>query len=556
MSIDLGRRLIASGAAPRDKVQAALFLSVVRGIPFTRALVDRGAITERELDEELSRYAGLALRHVAGAPDLVAKLPRAMCRRLCALPTRIDLFTGTVDVAAADPLDPHLEAEFSFHLGAPVRVLRAPTAAVEEAIRRIELSAAQVAPSRRERGRRATPPFPHGAPQSSIPPPPTASEPLPLVNKRGEREEDELPIVIMPAPPTRRGTPTDMDISDPSPQRPFRVPAPPSGRSVVEPQANRAIAAATASARRPAPAPSEPGDDQPRVSFPSSPPPSGPVSSSLPLAVAPPELTAWRGATHGRPALDSSLFSRTSSVSAQRLVDPETAHDRSAIWTTHDVAPATTPSSGIKRVTSDPPPAPHSFAPTPSARMGVSWTLEPSVYEQDAEEDEPQRDTIAGPPPLPFPDPSAILGALTRAATRDEIVKLALGGASLFARRVALFAVKRDGYHGWACNEEFGDEEGLRALLIPSEQSSILATSTATSIYLGPIAETPAHERLLAVMERASPDVAAIAVRVAGRPAAILVADDLGDTLTGTRRMDELARAVGEALARLLAARG
>jgi len=555
MSIDLGRRLIASGAAPRDKVQAALFLSVVRGIPFTRALVDRGAITERELDEELSRYAGLALRHVAGAPDLVAKLPRAMCRRLCALPTRIDPFTGTVDVAAADPLDPHLEAEFSFHLGAPVRVLRAPMAAVEEAIRRIELSAAQAPPSRRGRARRVTPPFPHGAPQSSIPPPPTGSEPLPLVNKRGERDEDERPIVIMPAPPTRRGTPTEMDIAEPSPQRPLRVPAPTSGKSVVEPQANRAIAAATVSARSPAPSPSEPGDDQPRVSFPSSPPPSGPVSSSLPLAVAPPELTAWRGATHGRPALDPSLFSRTPSASAPRVMETETAHDRSAIWTTHDVAPATTPSSGIKRVTSEPPPAPHSFAPTPSARMGVGWTLEPAVYEQDVE-DEPQRETMAGPPPLPFPDPSAILGALARAATRDEIVKLALGGASLFARRVALFAVKRDGYHGWACNAEFGDEDALRALLIPPDQPSVLATSTATSIYLGPIPDTPAHDGLLGVMERASSDVAAIAVRVAGRPAAILVADDLGDTLTGTRRMDELARAVGEALARLLAARG
>ena len=72
----------------------------------------------------------------------------------------------------------------------------------------------------------------------------------------------------------------------------------------------------------------------------------------------------------------------------------------------------------------------------------------------------------------------------------------------------------------------------------------------------GPVPETPAHEGLLAVMERASADVAVVAVRVAGRPAAVLLADDLGDTLTGTRRMDELARAVGDALARLLSARG
>src|SRR5689334_6944058 len=151
-------------------VQSALLLSVVRQIPFTRALVDRGAITEAELDEEIARHAGPGLRHVMGSAELVAKLPRAMCRRLCALPTRIDPFTGMVDVAAADPLDPHIEVEMSFHLGAPVRVLRAPIGAVEEAIRRMELMAAQPAPAKKNRSRRVTPASPYGAPQSSIPP--------------------------------------------------------------------------------------------------------------------------------------------------------------------------------------------------------------------------------------------------------------------------------------------------------------------------------------------------------------------------------------------------
>jgi hypothetical protein len=53
-------------------------------------------------------------------------------------------------------------------------------------------------------------------------------------------------------------------------------------------------------------------------------------------------------------------------------------------------------------------------------------------------------------------------------------------------------------------------------------------------------------------MGHASADVAAVAARVGGRPAMILFADDLRDTLLATRRMEELARAVGEALARLL----
>lgn len=530
MSIELGRRLIAANLVTREKVQAALLLSVVRGIPFTRALVDRGAISEAELDEEIARHTGPGLRHVQGSHELVLKLPRAMCRRLCALPTRLDPFTGTVDVAAADPLDPHIEAEMSFHLGAPVRVMRAPIGAVEEAIRRIELEAAQPAAPKKHRSRRITPAAPFGAPQSSIPPPTLGSTPIPLVKRVGEAEPEAQPKPTRD-PTTRRGTPATM---------------------------GAAQLAATGTHRT--------NDEPPRVSFPSTPPP-GPISVPPELAVAPPEISAWRGAAHGRPALDPSLFSRiptSDGGTAPRVVDAAgepPKEERSSMWTTYDAPSA----EALSAVFAAPPVAslagPSSFAPAPSARPGAVSVPPPAAAfmaseQGDDPDEEPQRKTIAGPPPLPFPDPSAIIAALGRASTRDEIVQLALGGASLFARRVALFAVKRDGYHGWACNDQFGDEEALRALAVPLDSPSLFATAAATSIYLGPVPETPAHAGLLAVMEEASNDVAAVAVRVAGRPAAVLVVDELGDTLTGTRRMDELGRAVGEALARLLAARG
>ncbi len=549
MSVELGRRLIAANLVPREKVQEALLLSVVRGIPFTRALVDRGAITEAELDEEIARYAGPGLRHVQGAPDLVAKLPRAMCRRLCALPTRIDPFTGTVDVAAADPLDTHIELEMSFHLGAPVRVLRAPMGAVEEAIRRIELTAAQPEGPKKPRPRRVTPASPYGAPQSSIPPPPTISTPIPLVKRVPEGAEPDASQAST-TPATRRGAPPGT----------LRAGAP------VE----RALRSALPGTRA---APATVGsEDPPRVSFPSTPPP-GPASVPSPLAVAPPELTAWRGAT--RPTLDPSLFSRAPSSdggTAPRVVNDAPNEEKDArsttMWTTHDAPVVGSLAPALGGSIPDAHAGPNSFAPTPSARRGGGVSVPPPAMSlpvptkgspaavEDPHEEEPQRQTFVGPPPLPFPDPSAILGALARAATRDEIVSLALGGAALFARRVALFAVKRDGFYGWTCNEEFGDDEALRALMIPHDMPSVFATATATSIYLGPVPETPAHEGLLAVMEHASPDVSVVAVRVAGRPAAVLLVDDLGDTLTGTRRMDELARAVGEALARLLSARG
>ena len=139
MSIDLGRRLIAAGVVSPEEVEAALFVSVARGVPLPRVLVDRGAVSERALEEELERMGGLGMRQVNGAAELCARLPRAMCRRLSALPTAIESATGVVDVAATDPLNPHVASELGFHLGAPIRVLRAPIGAVEDAIRRLEL---------------------------------------------------------------------------------------------------------------------------------------------------------------------------------------------------------------------------------------------------------------------------------------------------------------------------------------------------------------------------------------------------------------------------------
>ncbi len=230
MPIDLGRRLIAEGVVAPEEVEAALFLSVVRGVHFARVLIDRGAVTERQLDDELERLGGLGLRHVVASSELVSRLPRAMCRRLAAIPVRLDPMTGVVDVAAADPLDPHVAAEFGFQFGAPIRVLRAPIGAIEEVLRQLELGAE---PADRSRPRRATPPFPHGAPQSTIPPPPSEELAIPLV-RRIEAEpvtremstrripivdngDDEVTDVVLPLQNTRI-------IGEPTPRAAVSVP--------------------------------------------------------------------------------------------------------------------------------------------------------------------------------------------------------------------------------------------------------------------------------------------------------------------------------------------
>ena len=84
----------------------------------------------------------------------------------------------------------------------------------------------------------------------------------------------------------------------------------------------------------------------------------------------------------------------------------------------------------------------------------------------------------------------------------------------------------------------------------------MMATAAVAGVYLDPIPETPAHEELLSIMGRSSLSVAAVAVRVGGRTAMVVVADDLEDPLAGVQFMEELARAIGEALSRLLSAHG
>ena len=171
--------------------------------------------------------------------------------------------------------------------------------------------------------------------------------------------------------------------------------------------------------------------------------------------------------------------------------------------------------------------------------------LPPPPHGDKGREAEPPRRVRA-------PDGGPVLAALRTSTSRDEVLRVAMRGMRLTARRIAVFVVKRDGYHGWACNVELGDEDAFRAVFVPADLPSVLATATATAGYLGPIPPTPAHEGLLGVMDRTSQNVAAIAVRVAGRAVLVLLCDDLDDTMISTRYLGELAKAVGEALTRLI----
>lgn len=370
MRSDLSRRFLDAGVIDEGELEAALFLAWMREIHVLRALVERGSVQEHQIVDEASRLGQLPMRHVAAAADLVAKLPPGTCRRLFALPTRVDPISGVIDAAALDPFDGHVADELGWHLGATVRLRSAPLGLLDEAIRSLD-------PQPVRRYRHITPAFPHGAPNSSLPPAPADETPIPLVRKL----------------------------------------SPPGGVAAV---------------------------------------------ATPPVADA--------------------------------------------------AAPAAAPSrSG------------HVSVPPPATLRGV-------------------------------------LRALGVSGSRDEVVRQLLRGARLFARRVAVFVARRDGFHGWACNDSFGDAAALRRVTIPHGVPSVLATAVAAGSYRGPLVRSDVRAGIPA----ADGDVVAVPVLVHGRPAMVLLAASLGEDGPPPGRaaaeqqvgeaLSALAEAGGEALTRVLAA--
>jgi hypothetical protein len=157
-------------------------------------------------------------------------------------------------------------------------------------------------------------------------------------------------------------------------------------------------------------------------------------------------------------------------------------------------------------------------------------------------------------PRHPFPDVRPILEAIRDSNDRDTILELLVAGARTAARKVAVLAVKREAVVGWTCSPELGDRSTLRQARVSVNMSDVLAEALGSDVArLVRIPKDAAHAPLLSAMAAAPRgEVALAAVKVDGKAIALLFADELGDTLVATRRMEELARVAGESLGRLL----
>ena len=179
MSAELARRLIHSGALPAQ-VEAALFSALTRGVSLTQAVNELYPELVELLERALDRSDFPAIHSVRPLPDLVRTLPHGMCERLLSLPVHRDARSERVDVASVDALDGHVANEFAFHLGVPVRVLRAPFAEVVAALEK--LHAAGI--------------FLPGLPKVLAGRSPRVSQPVKPASERPERRSEPAPPLI------------------------------------------------------------------------------------------------------------------------------------------------------------------------------------------------------------------------------------------------------------------------------------------------------------------------------------------------------------------------
>lgn len=439
--LSLTRTLLLEEIASKQAVGRALFAAVTQDVPFLRALIDTGVVSEPVLARYLGRSDAPSIKHVAPMYELAAQLPRGLCARFLAIPVRRDPVTGTIDVVVANADDPHPAKEIAFHLQAPVRMVRAPLLAIETALAELETREAMALREHRPRA------------------------------KTSERD--------------------------------------PWGSTLAQPQSPPNVSPARASR------------------WPSM-PPMRPPSNTPP----------W-----GTPAHQAMVLRRPS------VMPPATSVRAPSLPPIGDRAAR--PSGEMPRFdrvrggTERPPPMLH---PTESA-IGEGYAFDPSGLRPIVEVRNESRSRSGRPPAR------RVLEALRTAQTRDEVLDGLLDGAHEVASRVALFVVKKDGYVGWNCTKEFGDPAALRSVLVPLDAPSVFDRSVREGLYLGPIAHEEAHVALLLVMRRATRDVAVITVFVRERPAVLMVADELGDTMLATQRLEELAKEAGDALARILRTR-
>jgi hypothetical protein len=493
VTLELAESLLLEETVSPRALARGLFLEVTQQMPLVQALLATGSADEAKIAAGIARPGEPEpLETLTASLSLVQRLPRGLCARLLAVPLGVDPQTGVVDLAVLDPRDEHAAREVAFFLHAPVQMHRATVAALRAAVEQLHAAEPSLSEAVQapERERSRTPIW--GTPVVSVVPqaaPHAADMAIPLMRRSSAQP-----------PPPRNDDSAVLELRTPaSSARGRREPAPDTER---DPEPARATDEPIFNLKAPSPA--------------SLRRPVGIMISETPM-------TRHEAVTIPAPKQDAA-------VQASATADPNV---------TQRIDERVTAPAPARR--SEPPPRIYPEEPARARRSSLprSETRRPSA-------------TGLSIPHLPFPDAGPVLAAMEEANDRDAIIALLVSGMRAVARRVAILAVKRDEFVGWSCNAEFGDARAWRGVHVPMGVPSVLATAAAGTPYLGPLFRTDGHLPILEFMGEASRDVAVTGVRVDMHPALVLVADELGDTALGTKRMEQLAKAAGVALARVL----
>jgi hypothetical protein len=154
------------------------------------------------------------------------------------------------------------------------------------------------------------------------------------------------------------------------------------------------------------------------------------------------------------------------------------------------------------------------------------------------------------------PDPvAALVEKMQQAPDRDGILELLISGAASVARSVVVLAVRRDSITGWVGSPGVGDgRASLRDLRMPMTPRTVLNEALDyEGIRLVRLPDDAVHAPLARLLGIKPASLVAVgAVRIEGKPAALVVAGGLVDSVRSMSLMADLTPAAGESLARLL----
>jgi hypothetical protein len=150
-------------------------------------------------------------------------------------------------------------------------------------------------------------------------------------------------------------------------------------------------------------------------------------------------------------------------------------------------------------------------------------------------------------------DVAPILDEIRGAHDRDAIFELVMAGAHTVARRVAVLALRRGALVGWTCSSNLAERDALRTVHLAPAGTALAQALEHEGAFLVRIPTDGAHAPLLSIM-RTPPvaEVVLVTVRVAGKPVALVLADELRQPMLAAHRLEEIARVAGLAIAQAL----